>query len=634
VKDPGGSRHGRHASPDEGWETASPSWGAGSSFWADETPEREAEAWHGGRRSHDLGPATAERSYTPPPPARRDATRWTPGTGRRSSGLLERWPDETGPMPEWRHRTGGGDDGGDGPDPRRDDLPSSSARDLGPGDGSRHPSGPLPPMPRSAWSRLRPWDDDADDDETAAAQPVGGPGPHVDDLDTEVHGLEVPPLDGPHLEGPHLEGPHLEGQGHGEDWDRTGGLDVIGAHVEEDAHRRGRFHRRERSAQEDHHGEPLAEHPYEDDDTVGSARVGDEDIPIAPYDPRPQRRRKRRKRVALLVSLVVLLGLVGGIVFGGQRLWGLMMPKDYTGSGSGSVQIRVTDGATLTAIAKTMVDKDVIASVRPFVKAAEANPNATSIAPGIYGLRRHMSGKAALQLLLEPSSRLVSRVTLPEGLTAKQILQRLSQGTGVPVDQLQAASADTAALGLPAYAHGKLEGFLFPATYDFEPGTTAQKMLQMMVARTAQTLDQLNIPEAKRLSVLTEASIVQAEAGSAEDMPKVARVLDNRLAKGMPLQLDTTVNYANGKAGLTTTDKDRANTSPYNTYLHTGLPPGPISNPGEDAMRAVLTPAQGNWLYFVVVNPDTGETRFAATAEQHQANVELFRQWLRKHPGG
>jgi UPF0755 protein len=102
----------------------------------------------------------------------------------------------------------------------------------------------------------------------------------------------------------------------------------------------------------------------------------------------------------------------------------------------------------------------------------------------------------------------------------------------------------------------------------------------------------------------------------------------------MPLQLDTTVNYANGKTGLTTTPQDRANPSPYNTYKHLGLPPGPISNPGEDALKAVLHPTPGDWRFFVVVNPDTGETRFARTAEEHQQNVLLFQQWLREHPGG
>jgi UPF0755 protein len=245
-----------------------------------------------------------------------------------------------------------------------------------------------------------------------------------------------------------------------------------------------------------------------------------------------------------------------------------------------------------------------------------------------------MSGKAALDLLLQPSSRLVSRVTVPEGKTVKQTLALVSQRTGVPLAQLQAVAAKPSELGLPSYARGSLEGFLYPATYDFEPGTTPTQMLSQMVQRGVQTLDQLQIPAAARLEVVTKASIVQAESGSAADMPKVARVLDNRLAKGMLLQLDTTVNYATGKTGLTTTPQDRQNPSPYNTYLHPGLPPGPISNPGEDALRAVLTPAQGNWLYFVVVNPDTGETRFAATAEEHAHNVALFQQWLRAHPGG
>jgi UPF0755 protein len=117
-------------------------------------------------------------------------------------------------------------------------------------------------------------------------------------------------------------------------------------------------------------------------------------------------------------------------------------------------------------------------------------------------------------------------------------------------------------------------------------------------------------------------------------MGKVARVLNNRLATSMPLQLDTTVNYATGKTGLTTSDEDRANPSPYNTYVHPGLPPGPISNPGEEALKAVLSPTPGPWLFFVVVNPDTGETRFAVTPQEHEQNVKLFQAWLRAHPNG
>jgi UPF0755 protein len=155
-----------------------------------------------------------------------------------------------------------------------------------------------------------------------------------------------------------------------------------------------------------------------------------------------------------------------------------------------------------------------------------------------------------------------------------------------------------------------------------------------MITRANQAFDSLNVPTARRQQLLTEASIVQAEAASPEDMAKVATVLNNRIADGMPLQLDTTVNYANGKSGITTTPEDRANPSPYNTYVHAGLPPGPISNPGEDALNAVLHPTPGDWRFFVVVNPDTGETRFARTAEEHQQNVLLFQQWLRENPGG
>jgi UPF0755 protein len=134
--------------------------------------------------------------------------------------------------------------------------------------------------------------------------------------------------------------------------------------------------------------------------------------------------------------------------------------------------------------------------------------------------------------------------------------------------------------------------------------------------------------------VVVEASIAQKEARSPEDMAKVARVLDNRIAIGMPLQLDSTVSYAVGATGkVTTTAEQRATDSPYNTYLHPGLPAGPISNPGQDALNAALNPADGPWLFFVTVNPETGETRFATTIAEHNANVALFQAWLKDHPG-
>jgi UPF0755 protein len=336
-----------------------------------------------------------------------------------------------------------------------------------------------------------------------------------------------------------------------------------------------------------------------------------------------------------VLSLVVLAALVVGIVVGGKLLYQTINPlaEDYPGSGTGTVDVRVEEGDSLRAIAGHLVEAGVIASADPFEDAASANPAATGIQPGVYTLKQEMSGQSALDLMLDPASRQVTKVTVPEGMTAAQVLQRVSDQTGMPLEELQAAAADPAAIGLPPYANGLVEGFLFPATYDIEPGDTAVGVLSEMVSHTVRVLDELAVPADQRLATITEASIVQAEAGSVEDMGMVARVLDNRLLDGMPLQLDTTVNYANGKAGITTTADDRANPSPYNTYVHAGLPPGAISNPGEEAIRATLDPTPGEWRFFVVVDPDTGETRFAVTAAEHNQNVLLFQQWLQDHPG-
>jgi uncharacterized YceG family protein len=478
-----------------------------------------------------------------------------------------------------------------------------------------HPSAPLPPRPAGVWDRLRPREDSepehfGDDAPTVAQPAVGRRRAAEDDHgqaasdDTDAHALDPGGWE-----------------------EQTGGLDVIGAHVDDHSRRGSRRARAARAAARADSDEFLH------DDVV---HVDGEPIPVAPYDRKRSRGPRRRRPLAILISLVVLAGIVVGIVVGGQRLIAMITPaaQDYHGQGTGSVQIRVQQGDTLRDIARSLVTADVIASEPPFVKAANAHADATNVQPGVYTLHRQMSGESALALLLDTKASLLSRLTLPEGLTVTATLAKIAASTHTPVAALRAAAADPVAVGLPAYAHGKIEGFLFPSTYDFDPGTPAAEMLRQMVARTAQALDKLQVPESQRLVVLTKASIVQAEAASVADMGKVARVLDNRLADGMPLQLDTTVNYANGKAGVTTTARDRRNPSPYNTYLHAGLPPGAISNPGEEALQAVLAPTPGDWRFFVVVDPQTGDTRFAKTAAEHQQNVLLFQKWLREHPNG
>ena len=351
----------------------------------------------------------------------------------------------------------------------------------------------------------------------------------------------------------------------------------------------------------------------------------------------PGARRRKRSPVAVLVSLLVLAGLVVGIVVGGQKLLTLINPasRDYTGQGTGQVQIRVQDGDTLSDIARTLVKADVIASVGPFVNAAEADADAVGIQPGVYGMRLQMSGQAALDLMLDPTARLLSRVTVPEGLTVAADAGPAGRGdrqAGRGADRPRPPTPRRWACPPTPTGRSRASSSRRPTTSS--PDTAPADILKQMVARGGAGHGRAADPRDQRLTVLTKASIVQAEAGSVEDMGKVARVLDNRLADGMPLQLDTTVNYANGKSGITTTPQDRQNPSPYNTYLHPGLTPGPISNPGEEALRAVLHPTPGDWRYFVVVNPDTGETRFAVTGAEHQQNVALFQQWLRAHPDG
>jgi len=351
------------------------------------------------------------------------------------------------------------------------------------------------------------------------------------------------------------------------------------------------------------------------------------------------RRRKRRRTTALVALAVCAVLFGGGAVLVGSQASSLVASLtdsgDYEGTGSGDVDVTIPAGASGRTIASTLAEAGVVKTSGAFLTAAAEEPASTSIQPGTYRLRSEMSAASALALLLDPSSRQSLQVQIIEGNLASQIFQKLSEASGRPVSDYEAAAKDPA-LGLPAAANGSVEGYLFPATYTYDLDSTPLEQLQAMVTRATQAMDEVGFPAdpAERHRLLTEASLVQKEGANAEDMAKVARVIENRITAGQPLQFDTTVNYATGKTGLTTTAEDRASTSPYNTYLYPGLPPGPIASPGEDAMRAALQPAEGTWLYFVVTDPTTGATAFADTYEEHQRNVAQFQAWLRANPQG
>ena len=344
----------------------------------------------------------------------------------------------------------------------------------------------------------------------------------------------------------------------------------------------------------------------------------------APKGPRGPRRRRLRW-IAPLVALLVILIPVG---IGGSYVYSFYMskyhPADYSSPGTGKIVVQVPSGATPTSLGPKLAQLGVVASARAFVLAAEHSSNPNGLLPGFYGMHEHMKASLAYALLLNPKNLVQVTVTIPEGWRLSQIVAYLGSKSGIPASAYQAVLKNPAQLHLPAYSGGKPEGYLFPATYEVQPHETALGVLTGMVQRFEQEAAQLNLPTAAKRVHLSEgqviimASLVEAEGGRISDYPKIARVIDNRLAQKIPLQLDSTVLYGLNTYGIIASDQQLTSASPYNTYKHQGLTPGPIDSPGAAAIQAVLNPAAGNWLYFVTVNPKTGETLFTASESQFQ----------------
>ncbi|WP_019876949.1 endolytic transglycosylase MltG [Sporichthya polymorpha] len=369
----------------------------------------------------------------------------------------------------------------------------------------------------------------------------------------------------------------------------------------------------------------------------------DEPVPGPARRPRKAHRRTRRKAlIAVVISLVVLGSIGVGATVGINRIYERLTEgtADFSGPPGAEKVVQVTQGSSIRAIGRMLEEAGVVRTEGSFVAAARKDSRAASLQPGFYRLNLNMPAREALTKMLDPASRILARIAIPEGRSAAQAIAKLSKESGIPKEDFEKVLDNPKALGLPGWARNKAEGFLFPATYDVEPNASAESILKQMVTRfnVAATATDLVARSAivgrTPLEVLTIASLIEKEAKLADDQPKVARVIYNRLEENMRLQLDSTVHYAVGGAEVvTTTAEQRAIDSPYNTYRYEGLPPGPIASPGEAAIEAALSPAEGPWIYFVAVNPDTGETKYGVTAADHARNVEEFRAWLRANPG-
>ncbi|MCL2554694.1 MAG: endolytic transglycosylase MltG [Actinomycetia bacterium] len=369
----------------------------------------------------------------------------------------------------------------------------------------------------------------------------------------------------------------------------------------------------------------------EDDDLLPSSSGGRRTGKSAGRDGK-----KRRSGCACLVVATLLVGAVGGAGYYGYTFYQSHFgpAPDYSGQGTGDVQVTIPSGSSLTAMGNLLKDAGVVKSVGAFTAAANKNPKGRTIQAGVYLLHKQMSASAAVSMMLDPASQ--NAMIIPEGLRATAVYAAIDKKLGLAAGTT-AKSVKGVNVGLPSWAKGDIEGFLWPAKYSVAKGTKPADLIKQMVSRAnaEYTKDDLQADAAKLhrtpREIITIASLIQAEAQDPEDFGKVSRVIYNRLDQGTALGFDSTINYAMGRSTLDTSTKDTQYPSPYNTYTHKGLPPGPIDNPGHDAIEAALNPTPGKWLYFVTVKPH--DTRFAVTYADHQKNVAEFNKYQKEHGG-
>jgi UPF0755 protein len=374
-------------------------------------------------------------------------------------------------------------------------------------------------------------------------------------------------------------------------------------------------------------------------------------------------RGRRRRRIVLGCAVALLMVVVLAAVFVGSKLWHSLGPQnDYAGNGTKDLVIQVHAGDSTTAIGETLQNHDVVRTVKAFVEAAEGNEAISSIQPGYYRMRTEIPASNAVRRLADPETR-VGKVVIPEGRQLDDttdvktndvtpgIFTMISKATCVELDgdkrcvsadDLRTAAEKTplASLSVPAWAiesvtrmgadHRRIEGLIAPGTFNVNPSGSPQTILETMISASTEQyvksglLDTATAMNMSPYDVLAVASLVQREA-KPPDFPKVARVIYNRLAEHRTLEFDSTVNYPLDRREVATTDADRAQRTPWNTYVSEGLPATPICSPGTDALKAAEHPEPGDWLYFVTIDSQ-GTTLFTRDYQQHLANIELAKR--------
>lgn len=364
---------------------------------------------------------------------------------------------------------------------------------------------------------------------------------------------------------------------------------------------------------------------------------------------RRTRRRKNRRiwTVVLVIAILALVGVGGYFAFQGIAGGPALKPADdYPAvdwendeAAHPLVEVTVEPGQIGSEIGATLLEADVVKSVKAFTRAFDSNPASSSIKPGTYELPTKIPAAEALAALLDETNRSENTITVNSGQTVEQIAEKMVSVAGFENGAVQAVIDDPADVeSLPEEANGNLEGWLWPGSYDFSPTSDPSELFSTMVKPTVDFLESNEVPEDEWEDVLIQASIVEREVNREEDMPKVARVIVNRIedpdgpTRGM-LQMDSTVTYGVGGTGGLPDSAAFEDDNPYNTYRIKGLPAGPIASPSKEAIKAVLEPADGDWFYFVTVNLHTGETIFTDSHEELQELTEQLVAWCEDNPG-
>ncbi|MFH9612523.1 endolytic transglycosylase MltG [Streptomyces pratensis] len=356
-------------------------------------------------------------------------------------------------------------------------------------------------------------------------------------------------------------------------------------------------------------------------------------------------KKKSRNGCACLGVAAVLVGGLGGVGYLGysyfQNQFG--SAPDYAGSGTGAVEVEIPPGALGNEIASILKKAGVVKSVDAFVSAQNGNPKGGSLQAGVYLLKKEMSADSAIEMMLDPKSQ--NALVIPEGTSTIGIYTAIDKRLGLKAGTTAGVAKTKAeSLGLPEWADDDpeikdpLEGFLFPAAYAVPKGSKPEDALKKMVTRANSEYAKLDLEEnAKKLKLdspldlITVASLVQKEGKYKHDFDRVATVVYNRLKPDNMetvgrLEFDSTINYIRAESTLDVgaVDALREIDDPYNTYRIKGLPLGPISNPGADALHSAISPASGPWYYFVSVTED--KTLFAVTNEEHERNREQYQE--------